>query len=133
MRLVIFGLFALLATAAPLANESPARGKAVEQIPPGKIDGATARRLVAEGVKVVDVRTPEEYASGHVPGAINVPYDQVEKRSAELGPPSTPLVLYCRSGARSGKAVQTLAEKGFTRLYDLQSYDAWVRSEPKTK
>ena len=95
------------------------------------VDAAEARRLVAEGVKVVDVRTAVEFAMGHVPGAINIPFDEMEKRHAELGPPSTPVLLYCRSGRRSGIAAETLKAKGFTKLYDLQVYDRWVASEPK--
>lgn len=123
----------LLATGSARAENTPTRAKAVDQVAPGVVDGATARKLVAEGVKVVDVRTPNEYAAGHVPGAVNIPYDQMAKRYAELGPPTTPLVLYCHSGRRSGVAVQTLKEKGFTRLYDLQAYDRWVASEPGAK
>jgi rhodanese-related sulfurtransferase len=94
--------------------------------PPGVVDGATAHRLVAEGVKVVDVRTPAEFAAGHVPGAVNIPFDEIGKRHAELGPPSTPVLLYCRTGHRSGIAVRTLKEKGFTLLYDLQAFERWV-------
>lgn len=120
----------LLASGSGRAGDSAASGKAVQEVAPGVVDAATARRLVAEGVKVVDVRTPAEYAAGHVPGAVNIPYDQMATRSAELGPPTTPLVLYCHSGRRSGIAVQTLRSKGFNRLYDLQAYDRWVESEP---
>jgi phage shock protein E len=92
---------------------------------PGKVDGATAKALVASGVKVVDVRTPEEFASGHVPGAVNIPYDQLPGRAAEIGPPSTSVVLYCRSGRRSGIAVEALQKVGYTKLYDLQTVTAW--------
>ncbi len=106
---------------------------ALAGVPPGFVDAGAAHKLVAAGVKVVDVRTPAEYQAGHVPGAVNIPYDELEKRYAELGPPSTPLVLYCHSGRRSGIAVRTLREKGFDRLYDLKAYDLWVQSEPKGK
>ncbi|HYG69276.1 MAG TPA: rhodanese-like domain-containing protein, partial [Anaeromyxobacteraceae bacterium] len=76
-------------------------GEGVAGVPPGVIDGATARTLVAKGVKVVDVRTPAEFQRGHVPGALNIPHDEMAKRHAELGPPSTPVILYCRSGRRT--------------------------------
>jgi rhodanese-related sulfurtransferase len=127
---VLSALTLCLASGAVLA--APAQ-KAQDRIPPGLVDGAAARQLVAEGVKVVDVRTPEEFASGHVPGAVNIPYDQMPARAGELGPPSTPVLVYCRSGRRSGVAAQTLKEKGFTRLWDLQAYDRWVAAEPKGK
>lgn len=97
---------------------------------PGIVDAAEARELVAAGVKVVDVRTPAEFAAGHVPGAVNIPFDEMAKRAGELGPPATPVLLYCRSGRRSGIASEVLREKGFTRLYDLRSYELWVASEP---
>lgn len=110
------------------ANEK--EGRAATSVPPGIVDADTARQLVAAGVKVVDVRTPAEFAAGHVPGAVNIPYDQMELRYAELGPTSTSLLLYCRTGHRSGIAIQTLRTHGFAQLYDLRSYDLWVRSEP---
>jgi len=64
---------------------------------------------------------------------VNIPYDEIGRRAGELGAASTPLLLYCRSGRRSGIAVQALKDKGFSRLYDLQAYDRWVASGPKTK
>jgi phage shock protein E len=74
---------------------------------------------------VVDVRTADEFASGHVPGAVNIPYDQLPGRAAEIGPPSTPVVLYCRSGRRSGIAIDALQKAGFSKLYDLKTVTAW--------
>lgn len=134
-RLALLPLLTVVLAAAGLARaaDPPDAQKAVEQVAPGVVDAATARKLVADGVKVVDVRTPDEYAAGHVPGAVNIPYDEMEKRYAELGPPATPLLLYCHSGRRSGVAVQTLKEKGFTRLYDLRAYALWVQSEPGSR
>lgn len=132
--LLLAAAFALLLHPAPgRADGAPERDRLVAQTPPGLVDAATARKLVAAGVKVVDVRTPAEFQGGHVPGAVNIPFDEVERRAAELGPASTPLLLYCRSGRRSGIAVGTLKQKGFTRLYDLQAYDRWVASEPAGK
>jgi phage shock protein E len=123
----------LLVSPAARAGEPARKPSASSTVAPGIVDGATAHRLVADGVRVVDVRTPQEFQAGHVPGATNVPYDQIGARAGELGPPSAPLLLYCHSGRRSGIAVQTLKAQGFTRLYDLQAYDRWVDSEPKGK
>ena len=116
------------------AAGEPARkgaGTTVAGVPAGIVDGDAAHKLVASGVKVVDVRTPAEFAEGHVPGAINIPYDEMEKRYAEIGPASTPVLVYCRTGHRSGIAARTLREKGYSKLFDLQTYDRWVESEPK--
>ena len=65
----------------------------------------------------VDVRTAEEYASGHVAGAIHIPYDEMPARWQELERyRDSSLVVYCRSGRRSGIAIGVLEEKGFSKL-----------------
>ena len=75
---------------------------------------------------VLDVRTHEEYVAGHVPGAVNIPHDQVAARIAEV-PKDRPVVLYCRSGRRAGMAAQELAERGYTRLGHLEGdMPAWI-------
>jgi len=118
----------LLAAAAACSSAVPSTP--VASPPAAVVDPQAARRLVADGVKVLDVRTPGEFAAGHLPGATNIPYDELDRRAAELGPPSTPVLLYCRSGRRSGIAARTLHDKGFSKLYDLKAYDLWVQSEP---
>ncbi len=123
-------LAAIAAAADPAAKADAGAKSSVADVAPGVVDAATARRLVAAGVKVVDVRTPAEFAAGHVPGAVNIPYDEMERRYGELGPATTKLLLYCHSGRRSGIAIQTLRAHGFDQLYDLRSYELWVRSEP---
>lgn len=96
---------------------------------PGVVGGEAAHALVAAGITVVDVRTPAEFDRGHVPGAVNIPYDEMYRRYGELGPPSTPVLIYCKTGRRAGLATTTLREKGFTQIYDLQSYDNWVLAD----
>jgi phage shock protein E len=63
---------------------------------------------------ILDVRTPEEFNSGHVDGAINIPVDQVAARIEEIKEMPTPIVAYCRSGNRSGMAVSILKQHGIT-------------------
>ncbi len=110
---------------------APARGVAADpEPPPGKVDGPTARALVAAGARLVDVRTPQEFAEGHVPGAVNVPHDEIALRAGEIGPPSTRVVLYCRSGKRSAIAARTLAGLGYDKVYDLGSFSDWPRETP---
>lgn len=67
---------------------------------------------------VLDVRTPEEFVAGHVPGAVNIPYDRLASRIAEV-PKDRDVVLYCRSGRRAGLAAETLAAGGYKRLEHL--------------
>ena len=65
---------------------------------------------------LIDVRSPLEYASGHVDGAINLPLDQFVQGYQGVAPDkSRQVVLYCQSGARSGQAVQFLAQQGYSR------------------
>ena len=87
------------------------------------VDGRKAHALVAAGARLVDVRTPEEYAEGHVEGAENVPVDTIA--SHDFGVKTTPLVLYCRSGKRSANAATTLRSKGYTSLHDLGAMSNW--------
>ena len=75
---------------------------------------------------VLDVRTPQEYAEGHVPGAVNVPYDQLASRLADV-PRDKDVVLYCKSGRRAGIAADVLAANGYTRLSHLEGdMPAWA-------
>jgi rhodanese-related sulfurtransferase len=76
---------------------------------------------------VLDVRTPAEFAAGHVPGARNVSHDQLAAKLGELSSfKDKQVVLYCRSGRRTALAVQTLRDAGFTRLLHLRGdYLAW--------
>jgi len=75
---------------------------------------------------VLDVRSPEEFREGHVPGAVNVPYDQIAARIAEV-PKDKDVVLYCRSGRRAGIAADVLAANGYTRLSHLEGdMQAWI-------
>ncbi len=135
-RLVpIAAALALLAACSPRPaahREEPARTVAGEPANPpfGVVDGAAARDLVRAGARVVDVRTPAEFAEGHVPGALNVPFDEIARRAGEVGPPGAPVVLYCRSGRRSAIAAETLRGLGYTKVYDLQRYEAWTPAAP---
>lgn len=79
------------------------------------------------GVVVLDVRTPAEFAAGHVPGARNVSHDQLEARLSELTTlRDQEVVLYCRSGRRVALAEDVLRKAGFTKLRHLDGdFLAW--------
>ena len=68
---------------------------------------------------VIDVRTPEEYASGHVPGAVNIPFDQVAQRIAEVEAPHG-VVLYCMVGPRARKGESALLAVGYASVFHLE-------------
>ena len=69
------------------------------------------KTAVDSGAYVLDVRTPEEFAGGHIASAINLPLDQVEARSSEV-PSDKPVYVICRSGNRSKQASDILKKAG---------------------
>jgi phage shock protein E len=69
---------------------------------------------IKAGARIVDVRSPDEFADGHYPGAVNIPVDAIQRRVGELGGKNEPHVLYCASGARSAFAAKVLKAAGFT-------------------
>ena len=73
------------------------------------------------GALVLDVRSPAEYASGHVPSARNIPHDELADRLAELeGAKDRPVVVYCERGGRAKVAAATLREAGYTNLLHIE-------------
>jgi rhodanese-related sulfurtransferase len=73
---------------------------------------------------LVDVRSPEEFATGHIPGAVNIALSNLPQQMATL-PKDRPIVLYCRSGARSNTAAAMLAKHGFGNVHDLGGIITW--------
>lgn len=68
-------------------------------------------QVIAQGATIVDVRTKAEYAEGHLKGSINIPLDQLASNVNKL-PKGKPVITCCRSGARSGMAVDMLKGHG---------------------
>jgi phage shock protein E len=68
---------------------------------------------------LLDVRTPEEFAAGHIAGAVNIPYNQVAAQLSSI-PKDDEVVLYCHSGRRAGLAAEVLAANGYTKLAHLE-------------
>jgi phage shock protein E len=84
-----------------------------------------AHRLVAGGALLLDVRSPQEYDTSHVEGAVNIPVQDLEARMGEVGPKGRPVVVYCASGRRSGRAAQLLERAGYTSVHDLGPMSRW--------
>lgn len=88
--------------------------------------GSEARQWVAqEGALLLDVRSEEEFAAGHLPGAVNVPVTQLAARLETLGDKRRPIVVYCAAGVRSTRAAALLQEAGFSRVLNLGAMSAW--------
>lgn len=93
-------------------------------------DPALAKQLVDGGALLLDVRTPEEFESGHVEGAVNISHDEVAARVDEIkqlvgGDTHKPIVVYCRSGGRAGQAKGDLIAAGFDRVTNLGGLKDW--------
>jgi len=73
-----------------------------------------------EGAVILDVRTPQEFAAGHVPGAVNIPHDQLASRLGEIGAAKdAPVVVYCESGGRASVAASVLQGAGYRDIRHL--------------
>jgi rhodanese-related sulfurtransferase len=93
------------------------------------VDVADAAAIVETGDAVIlDVRTPEEFAAGHLPGAININMEAADFADRVSGlDESAETLVYCRTGNRSGVATDEMAELGFTDMSDLQGgIEAWA-------
>ena len=100
-------------------------------VPAMSEDALLARMASADKTMVVlDVRTPKEFAEGHVPGAVNISHDELEGRLSELeADRDRDVVVYCRSGHRAGLALGMLEKAGFKRLYHLEGdYMGWTEA-----
>jgi len=82
------------------------------------LDADDARRVIAEGAQLIDVREPWEWAVSHIPGATLIPVDQVAQRTSEIDP-NRVVVVQCASGQRSAKITLFLRQAGYTKAYNL--------------
>ena len=86
--------------------------------------GVEEYRAVPQAI-LLDVRTPEEYGGGHVPGSKNLPLQQIEKITAIAEKKETPLFVYCQSGARSRQAVSLLQRMGYENVNNIGGMSAY--------
>ena len=108
-----------------LAGCSAKTDKAVSTIADlATFQGLSAAIGAEEDFVLYDVRTAEEYAGGHIPGAINIPHDVIG-RTIPIDDKDTAIVLYCRSGNRSGTAYRELKSLGYKNLFDFGGINRW--------
>lgn len=99
-------------------------GASYTQIPQ---DLAKEMMRADDSLVVVDVRTQDEYAEGHIPGAICIPNESiVDAQPAELPDLEQTILVYCRSGRRSKEAAQKLADMGYTNVYEFGGIIDWT-------
>lgn len=95
------------------------------------VDKVTFKELISDGIPLVDVRRPGEFEAGHIKKAKNINFlaDDFIKNIVELDT-TKPLLIYCRSGKRSGRASRIMDSLGFKKIYDLKGgYLNWTTIE----
>lgn len=81
----------------------------------------------------IDVRTVEEYKAGHLEGAVHIPYDEIEQKiSAIKADKTADIQLYCRSGRRSGIALETLRGLGYSKVTNAGAYEQLKQKQAKS-
>ena len=91
-----------------------------------KITPEEARDMMVEGNIILDVRTPEEFAEGYIPGAMLLPVDSILDGTLDSLPDKHQTILvYCKSGGRSAMAANALVDAGYTGVYDFGGILDW--------
>jgi phage shock protein E len=91
-----------------------------------------AWKLIEEGALLIDVRTDGEFNAGHLPDARHIPYEQVDRLKAAIGEDKgRSVVVYCRSGRRSGIAKKSLVEAGYTNIVNGGAYSRLSSAQPR--
>jgi phage shock protein E len=87
-------------------------------------------QAAAPGEIWIDVRTAEEYQAAHLPGAINIPYEQISTRIAEATVDKNAVIqLYCKSGRRSGIALDTLKQQGYLQVFNAGAFETLQQTQ----
>ena len=90
------------------------------------MDEAKALMEESEGYILLDVRTKEEYESGYIPGAINIPLSDINENVVSSLPDKSQMILvYCRSGNRSRQASDKLSKLGYTNIIEIGGINSW--------
>ncbi|HKK76669.1 MAG TPA: rhodanese-like domain-containing protein [Saprospiraceae bacterium] len=128
--ILFFGLFLLVAGAScqQQGGNAPGDPATVEVISVENF----AQDIAAEGIQVVDVRTQEEVDQGTITGAMHIDFfaDDFQAQLEEKLDKEKPVYVFCRSGNRSNKAANMMADMGFTKVYDMDGgWVAWSKKE----
>lgn len=88
---------------------------------------SNVKDMIKAGARIIDVRSPGEFADEAYPGAVNIPLSILPAKVEDLGSKEGPIVLYCASGARSAQAARFLKEAGFTNIVNAGGLDDMPR------
>jgi len=113
-----------------VADAVPETGEDLERV--RTVDARTAKSLADNGAQLVDVREASEYHEAHAPGALHIPYQQLQGRLAEL-PAGRDIVVYCASGVRSSLAASILERHGIAAANMRGGFNSWVGADLPTE
>ena len=106
-------------------REWKSRGGKLETV--AQLEPETLRNIEGARPQIVDVRSPEEWSHGHLPGAVHIPLAALPEKLGELDP-SSPIVLHCKGGGRSSIAASFLQSQGMSNVSNLVGgYEAWTK------
>lgn len=95
------------------------------------VQAKQAWSMIDNGALLIDVRTKEEFAAGHLEGALNISWDDTNALAEAIGEdPERPVVVYCRSGNRSGKARKALDKQGYNHIFNGTGFEALKATKP---
>lgn len=129
MKRALLGVFntavlATLAACGPVSGSAAGDAAGYEQVSTSE---AVALMESETGYIILDVRTAEEYAQGHIPEAVNVPVETIGDEEIGALPDKNQLILvYCRSGNRSKTAAAKLVKKGYTNIVEFGGINTWT-------
>ena len=87
--------------------------------------------MIQNGALLIDVRSKEEFAEGHMDGAVNIEWDKTDDLIATIGEDGQrQVVFYCRSGNRAGKAKAVLEDKGYSGIFNATGFSALRATKP---
>ncbi len=127
-RILVFIFILMIAGCARTEDKKPA-ADAEKPASFYSISQEEAKEMMAkdDGHVIVDVRREDEYASGHIPGAVLIPNETIGTERPEALPDTDQIILvYCRSGNRSRQAAEKLFSLGYTRVYDFGGIMTWT-------
>ncbi len=121
--LVLSSLLVGCATPAPAAPKAAVQSTSAPAAQPTVLPADVTSKMVEElratgAIVIIDVREPDEYAVGRIPGSTLIPLGELAGRTDEV-PTDKPVVMVCRSGNRSAEAVQILQKAGFTNIHNM--------------
>lgn len=136
MNFVKFGLTAAMtavlsmgiACAQEPVNPQPAQPLTFSHPAYHKVTPDVAKKMMEEGVVLIDVREPEEFAEGHVKGAVNVPLSQLKPGVKLQAVPNLEdkVLVQCKSGVRAENASKILVQTGYKNVYNAYGTSQWT-------